>query len=314
MCRCARNHGNSGSCIPGTSDASPYPDIALFEKTVKKYGGGTIATKLAYADADRSGCGHHRHPEPAKAVPIISRLKKAGVTTVVTIASLSMVKGLTFAATQQEYNPEWFCADWANCSFDYLARQFDQKQWAHAFGVGSLFPGTSDGESLGSGTNLLEWYWGPNRATTGGPITSQLINLYQGVHMAGPDLTPATFQAGLFAKPLQGGAADGAVAGLVNGYGPKVGLPYPAFSASGVDGALWWYDPDIEGFSNIFPLKGKGKVMWLDGGKRYLPGEYPKGEQPLFDPSQAIAFLPADADTGIVPEYPCDGCPSQGGS
>jgi hypothetical protein len=97
----------------------------------------------------------------------------------------------------------------------------------------------------------------------------------------------------------------------MNAYGSQVGLPYPAFAASGVDGALWWYNADIEGASNVFPLNGKGKAMWVDGGKRYRPGKYPKGEQPLFDPDHAIAFLPADADRQLIPPYTCDGCPSQ---
>jgi hypothetical protein len=65
--------------------------------------------------------------------------------------------------------------------------------------------------------------------------------------------------------------------------------------------------------SNIFKVGGKGKAMWMNGGKRYRPGKYPKGEQPYFDPAQASAFLPADADAAITPHYDCTGCPSQGG-
>ena len=67
------------------------------------------------------------------------------------------------------------------------------------------------------------------------------------------------------------------VTGLMNAYGPQVGLPYPAFAASGVDGALWWYDAEVEGVSNVFPLNGTGKAMWVDGGKRYRPGQVPEG-------------------------------------
>jgi hypothetical protein len=110
---------------------------------------------------------------------------------------------------------------------------------------------------------------------------------------------------------MQGGAASGSVTGLMSGYGPQVGLPYPAFAASGVDGGLWWYNAEIEGVSNVFKVGGKGKAMWMFGGKRYRPGQYPKGEQPLFDMSQAIAFLPATADANLVPQYECTGCPSQ---
>ena len=284
-----------GIIYPGSGDASPYPDLAVFEQTLKKYGGGTIATKIEYSGATGADTATVNTLNQQNAVPLITKLKDAGVTTVVAIASASMLGGLTKAATQQEYNPEWFCAEWFNCSFDYFARQLDQQQWAHAFGVGSLYPSVSGGAVDGP-TALFQWYWGTTQGSYSSYMFSILNNAYLGMHMAGPKLTPATFRAGLFAKPMQGGAASGSVTGLMTAYGPQVGLPYPAFAASGVDGALWWYDPNVEGVSNVFPLNGKGKAMWVAGGKRYLPGKYPKGEQPLFDPQQAIAFLPANSD------------------
>ncbi|HXY95226.1 MAG TPA: hypothetical protein VEP49_22400 [Acidimicrobiia bacterium] len=299
-----------GIVYPSSPDASAYPDLGLFEKTVKKYGGGTIATKIGYTEATGSDTSAINSQNQQNAVPIVAKLKDAGVTTVVAIASSSMLQGLTKAATQQEYNPEWFCAEWFNCSFDYFARQLDQQQWAHAFGVGSLYPAL-EGDAVDGQTQLFQWYWGKDRGTVSSYMFSILDNTYLGIHMAGPKLTAATFQAGLWSKPMQGGAASGSVTGLMNGYGPQVGLPYPAFAASGEDGGLWWYNADIEGVSNVFKVDGKGKAMWMFGGKRYRPGQYPKGEQPLFDPTKAIAFLPGDADAALVPKYECTGCPSQ---
>jgi hypothetical protein len=302
-----------GIIYPGSGDAAPYPDLAVFERTLKKYGGGTIATKIEYSGATGADTATVNTLNQQNAVPLITKLKDAGVTTVVAIASSSMLQGLTKAATQQEYNPEWFCAEWFNCSFDYFARQLDQQQWAHAFGVGSLYPATS-GNAVDGQTALFQWYWGTNQGSYSSYMFSILNNVYMGMHMAGPKLTAATFRAGLFAKPMQGGAADGSVTGLMNAYGPQVGLPYPAFAASGVDGALWWYDAKVEGVSNVFPLNGTGKAIWVDGGKRYRPGTYPKGEQPLFDASKGIAFLPPNSDQSLIPPYTCDGCPSQTGS
>ncbi len=300
-----------GLVYPSSADGNPYPDLALFEKTIKKYGGGTIDTKIAYTGATGTDANTINTENQQSAVPIITKLKDAGVTTVVAIASSSMLQGLTEASTLQEYNPEWFCAEWFNCSFDYFARQLDQQQWAHAFGVGSLYPAL-EGDAVDGQTQLFQWYWGKDQGTVSSYMFSILNNVYSGVHMAGPNLTPATFRAGLWSKPLAGGAADGSVTGLMSGYGPRVGLPYPAFAASGEDGGLWWYNAQIEGVSNVFKVSGKGKAMWMFGGKRYLPGKYPKGEQPLFDETKAIAFLPADADASLVPQYACTGCPSQG--
>ena len=302
-----------GIIYPGGGDASPYPDIEEFEATVKRYGGGTIATKVEYTGATGADAATIDGLNQQNAIPLIAKLKDAGVTTVVAIASNSMLKGLTQAATQQEFNPEWYCAEWFNCSFDYFARQLDQQQWAHAFGVGSLYPATS-GAAVDGQTALFQWYWGTNQRTYSSYMFSILNNMYAGIHMAGPKLTPETFRAGLYARPMTGGAAAKSVTGLMSAYGPQVGLPYPAFAASGVDGGLWWYDAEIQGVSNVFPLDGKGKAMWMNGGKRYRPGTYPKGPQPLFDPAKATAFLEPGVDAALIPPYTCDGCPSQGTS
>ena len=220
-----------------------------------------------------------------------------------------MTKALTLAATKQEYRPEWFCAEWFNCSFDFYTRQNDQEQWAHAFGIGSLYP-TLEGEALDNYAKQFRWYYGPNQGTPSSGVLSYLNNFYSGIHMAGPKLTPQTFQAGLYSKPMMGGAKEGAVSTVVNGYGPRKGMAYPAFSSSGTDASLWWWNPDVEGFSNIFRVNGKGKAMWVDGAKRYLPGDFPK-DTPFFDETKAIAFLPSTADDQLRPPYDCTGCPSE---
>ena len=169
-----------------------------------------------------------------------------------------------------------------------LRPPLDQQQWAHAFGVGSLYPATS-GDAVDGQTALFQWYWGKNQGSYSSYMFSILNNVYMGMHMAGPKLTAATFQAGLFAKPMQGGAADGSVTGLMNVYGPQVDLPYPRVRRGiGCRRRAWWYDAKAEGVSNIFPLNGTGKAIWVDGAKRYRPGTYPKGEQPLFDSTKGI--------------------------
>jgi hypothetical protein len=298
-----------GLVYPGSNDAIPYPDLALFEKTLKKFGGGTITTKVEYTGAVGADTATIDSLNQQAATTIVAKLKDAGVTTVVLITSQSMTKALTKAATTQEFRPEWFCAEWFNCSFDFYSRQNDQEQWAHAFGIGSLYPAL-EGAALDNYAKMFQWYYGPNQGTPSAAVLSYLNNFYSGVHMAGPKLTPNTFQAGLYARPPMGGAVEGAVAAVVNDYGPRKGMAYPAFSSSGTDAGLWWWNPDIEGNSNIFRVSGKGKAMWVDGGKRYLPGNFPN-DTPFFDEAQAIAFLPADADDHLRPPYDCPGCPSE---
>ena len=57
--------------------------------------------------------------------------------------------------------------------------------------------------------------------------------------------------------------------------------------------------------------------MYLNDGKRYSFGDFPKTEPKFFDESASLYEFPAgDAYvTGEVPaELPCTGCPSQGGT
>ena len=54
--------------------------------------------------------------------------------------------------------------------------------------------------------------------------------------------------------------------------------------------------------------------MYLDGAKRYLPEQFPKGSQSFFETEGAIATFPTLPASDQSPTYPCNGCPSSGGS
>ena len=54
-----------------------------------------------------------------------------------------MTGAMTKQATAQEYHPEWIYAGSYNIDFPVLARGFyDQEQWAHAFGISNVPPGS----------------------------------------------------------------------------------------------------------------------------------------------------------------------------
>ena len=99
-------------------------------------------------------------------------------------------------------------------------------------------------KSLSVQTNPLEWYWG---AGVGTQVTSvvprDLVWLMRGIHTAGPNLTPKTFQQGLFSIPATGGAASGYTDGQRwSGYGQTPGLPYDEYMDLGLDFAPVWWD------------------------------------------------------------------------
>jgi len=132
--------------------------------------------------------------------------------------------------------------------------------------------------------------------------------------LAGPKLTPQTFQQGLFAMPAFGGAASNQVQSFMFGYGRTSGLPYDQYSQVGLDYALMWWNPDEEGKGKIIFDEGQGKFMYPNGAKRYSAGQWKKGEPDLFDPSTSISHFTELPKNDQVPDYPCNGCPSTDGN
>ena len=71
---------------------------------------------------------------------MIAKLKSAGVTSVILAGDPVFPTFLTKEATAQGYFPEWVVLGYAFTDTAVFGRQYDQQQWAHAFGV-SLLPG-----------------------------------------------------------------------------------------------------------------------------------------------------------------------------
>ena len=84
-----------------------------------------------------------------------------------------------------------------------------------------------------------------------------------GIQMAGPDLTPATFQQGMFNYPRATGSAGSW------GFGPGDYTPMD-------DAMVIWWNPDAES-----PYNGK-KGAYQSDGKRYRPGQWPR--EPMAGP------------------------------
>ena len=93
----------------------------------------------------------------------VSKLKTAGVTTVVLLADSAMVGALTKQATAQEYHPEWIYAGSLNIDFPILSHGYDQEQWSHTFGISNVWPGAPTAPT--TTPNLVQWYFGPGDGT-----------------------------------------------------------------------------------------------------------------------------------------------------
>ena len=156
------------------------------------------------------------------------------------------------------------------------------------------------------------WYWGVGRGTQANSVGSQLLWLLGGIHTAGPNLTPKTFQQGLFALPATNGAASGYTTNSMTAYGRTAGLSYDEYMTQGLDYAPWWWDPDQFGPSSGNLGDGQGVGWYVDGAKRYKAGTWPEKQFAWFDEDGAVFKF----DTRQVPvEYAgdCEGCPATGG-
>jgi hypothetical protein len=288
-------------------DDSTAPDYSAAFAELKKRG-GKLALDLTYTPPLDQTQTTSAAQETAPA--LISKLKDAGVTTVLALSPLPMMIALTNAATAQDYHPEWIMMG-VGPDLSVVYRQFDQEQWAHAFGVLGLGPGVvAPSTSVGT-VGLFNWYWTANAGVYTTAAVSPLEELFAGIHMAGPKLTPQTFQAGMFSRPAVGGAAEGFVTAAMRAFGPAAKLPYDEYMVGGDVSIVWW-DPTA-----VFPNQtAAGTFRFVDGGKRLLAGQMPTKLPKLFDPNApgTIISLPTSPPGELPPTYPCEGCPSTGGA
>jgi hypothetical protein len=293
-------------------------EIAPFEKDMKK-AGVTLASVNSYP-ANGSTFG-----DPATAAEhaptTIARMKQAGVTTVILFSDFSMNQAMMQQATKLEWYPEWFFTGAVFQDVGVLGRQYPPEQASHAFGISSLSPYVTPDptppppqKSLSVLTNTQNWYWGEGVGTSSASVPPHLTWLLQGIHTAGPKLTPKTFQQGLFSMPAAGGAAQRYPTGMMAGYGRTAGLPYDEYMSVGLDFSPMWWDPETTGPSQGTGVEGKGVAWYADGAKRYKGGSVPRRQFGWYDESTALFKF--DTRPTPAPEYAgdCADCPSHGGA
>ena len=215
---------------------------------------------------------------------VISRMKAAGVTTIVFNGDPVTPRELTKEATAQEYFPEWVVAAATLVDVTAFARTYDQEQWQHAFGVTQLAARVNPLEA-GYFANYV-WFTGvePPADDTIGVFAVYPALFFAVLQYTGPDLTAENFRAALFASA---GTIPGISAPFLT-YGDKGywgGVP----DYQGVDDAtVFWWDATATGIDEI-RREGTGMYQYVDGGLRYLPGEWPT-EEKLFNLDGAVAI------------------------
>jgi hypothetical protein len=243
--------------------------------------------------------------------PLVAKLKADGVNNLIVMASAGVTTTMTKAMKAQEWYPEITATAFPYTDLDVLARPFDQDVWSHAFGLIWFLPGVSSGAPSPM-LATFQWFWGTDKGTKWDGASALLGQLYAQIQFAGPvlseanlDKVPARLRK---AKSGVGGAySDSAFTFEASPPPPEGGTPIRGT-------ALGWWDPNDEGGGNYsLGVQGKGQYQYLDGGKRYVSGTFPKQKLTFFDPANStsvFAQLPASEPTW--PTYPCESCPSSG--
>jgi hypothetical protein len=293
-------------------------DVDQFNKTMTQYG-AQVAVESPF-DASGSTLGDPASAQQ-QAPTIVQKMKDAGVTTVILVADVAMTTAAMNFATQQEWFPEWFFTGTLFADLPLLARQYAPEQMAHAFGNATTSPWvipnpnpTEAEDYLGDLDGPLNWYWGKDVGTSSQGAVQGLPWVMRGIHAAGPNLTPKTFQQGLFALAPRYGAAFNYPIGAMMAYGKTAGLSYDEYLGTGADFVPFWWDPELEGPGAGTGTQGKGNPLYINGAKRYRAGAVPTKPFTYFDEKGTVAYF----DTRPIPTpalgLACTGCPSQGGA
>jgi len=229
---------------------------------------------------------------------IITKLKDAGVTSVIFYGDPLTPGAMTQEATAQEYFPEWFLGPSVLADTTFFGRTYDQDQWQNGFGI-SLPAGRGEPETQDARL-LYEWFHGvepPNN--TYGVIWPDVNLLMVGIHMAGPELTPETFRDGLFRYPPSGGGPTNAQTSR----GEHGFWPYTDYWGSD-DVALIWWDPTAEGQTEN-GIEGVGMYRYANQAQRYKLGELPnRARGGLFDVENSVTVFDEVPAGDQPPDYP----------
>jgi hypothetical protein len=194
----------------------------------------------------------------------VAILKNEGITTILCGCDPIFPVFLTAKAAEQNYNPEWIVLGTAGTDLDIVGQLYNQNQWSRTFGVSFL--GEQVPQRAGLGYSAYKTVRDDEPAFTNEGIYATMYMFAIGVQMAGPNLTPETFEQGLFSYQQPRAGPFGTW-----GWNPD--------SRGGpTDTRIIWWNPD-----KISIFNGKrGAYEEAYGGQRFGPGEIPTGDPQVF--------------------------------
>ncbi len=284
-----------------TPDRAYKSGADFFEARLRDKYGVTLQENLPFTGA--VGPGSDPTKTQQQAGPIIQKLNDRKVTSVVYSGDPASPAIFTKEATKQGYRPEWIITGSALVDTSLFGRTYDPPQWANAFGISFLVARTPP--ELGDSYRLYNWHRGTNEEPPAGntyPVIYAPINaLFTGIHMAGPTLNPASFQAGIFKYPPSGGGLTLPTLSYGNhGIWPEDVIKV---DMTGYDDVveIWW-DGQESGPDEV-GNNGVGMYRYVDMGKRYLPGQHPTTDPKVFTKDGTVVIYDEIPESDRPPSY-----------
>ena len=233
-----------------------------------------------------------------RAQPLIQAMKEKGVTTIIFSGDPISPAIFTREATKQRYFPEWIITGSALTDTTIFARTYDQTQWGRAFGISFLVARSP--QEAGSAYKTHVWHHGrpPTADNQYAVLYPMPMTLFTGIHLAGPNLTPQTWQAGLFSYPVTG---NGRVTSTTVSWGKHGIWPFTDYTSYDDVTEIWW-DPSAPGEDEV-GNPGAGQYRYVDGGKRYLPGQHPKTDVKAFQDAGSVTIYETPPPGEEEPTY-----------
>ncbi len=202
----------------------------------------------------------------SQAANIVSELQNDGITTIICGCDPVFPVYLTSRAQEQGYTPEWVVAGVALTDADIVGQLFQQNEWSHAFGVTFAGPTEPKQDTFGyAAYKSID----PNSepANSVDLIYEQMYEMMIGLQEAGPDLTPANFEAGMRAYP---GSQAGASNALYGTWGFPAGHYTPQEDAA----IIYWNPTKISAYNDK-------QGAYVVGTTRYRTGSFPSAPIPV---------------------------------
>jgi hypothetical protein len=276
-----------------TADKAYRAGAEFFRKEITRYG-TSFKDVLPYrGPPDYSGLQEDVRP-------LIQRLKDDGVTSIACACDPISPALFTKEATRQNYQPEWIITGSALTDTDLFARTYDTAQWRNAFGVSLLTARVPKAQA--EAWKVYQFHYPgktPPADNQYGVIYPVPLAFFTGVHMAGANLTVQSWQKGLNNFPVTNRGRKTQATVSYGQHGIWSFADYTGFD----DVTEIWWDPTTVGPDEL-DNQGAGMYQYVDGGKRYLPGEHPKTDPKAFVKEGTVTIYDTPPPGESVPNYP----------